>query len=302
MLANRAHAAVTSLPLMAEHLAQWVHQYDLKNARTNLVLDSSRTRLLLTEAPEVAEAELVQAMHWQLKENPEIDIENAIMDCFSIPGQRDRGRQPMAYVVSARKEELRPLVELCSRVGLDLRSIDIAAMTQRNIASLLAEDELGIAMLTFSETQGLLSLSRNGDLFLARDIDVGIRDLLPGNAQPSNEQGLQLASDVVADSRDHLLEMIVLEIQRSMDYYERYFAQPPIQTLALAPLPQEVTDLSEYIASQLGMKVREIDLNRFVLGSKSATADAPINLPLSEQHEYLNAIGAVMRYQFEMRA
>jgi hypothetical protein len=73
-----------------------------------------------------------------------------------------------------------------------------------------------------------------------------------------------------------------------MDYYERYFAQPPIQNLVLAPLPSVIPGLSDEIAHQLGMKVRELDISEIV---DVQTSEFERGL----QSQCLPAIGAALR-------
>ena len=83
------------------------------------------------------------------------------------------------------------------------------------------------------------------------------------------------------------LDAIVLEVQRSLDYYESHFAKPAINSLVIAPLPYEVPGLIKYLAGALGLQVRMLDLNA-VLDMKQ---------PMSEeqQAEVFFAIGAALR-------
>ena len=286
VLQHVGYSPVTSSNAVQEQLQQWVKEYHLKDAMTNIVLDSSKTQLTLTEAPEVKDNELLKAMQWKLKDNPEFDLNNSVIDCFSIPGQRERGRQPMAYIVSASRNDIKPVAGFCSQSHLNLKSIDITAMTQRNIAALMPEDEFGVAMLSFTERQGLLTISRKGNLYLARDIEVGYEDL-HSLAEKQNS-----ADDMVhmVLENEQLLETVVLEIQRSMDYYERYFAQPPVQNLILAPIPEHNPILEEYISTQLGIKVHELDLNSVIQSQGDI-------LSTDRQFEYLFAIGASLRFK-----
>ena len=71
-----------------EIITNWVNEYGLKNLNTNFVLAASDATIMLTEAPEVDDTELKQAMSWKLKDNSDIDVNNSVIDCFSIPGQR----------------------------------------------------------------------------------------------------------------------------------------------------------------------------------------------------------------------
>ena len=277
-------ADVTSLPEIESRLSRWVKEFDLKGTSTNFVLAQSQAGIFLTEAPEVEDKELSKAMRWKLKDNAEVDIEKSIVDVFPIPGQRERGRQPMAYVVSADKKLLKDYVSILEKTHLDLKSIDITALAQRNLASSLPEDENGLAFLTLYANSGLLSLSRKGDLYLARDLDVGYRNFAP---ELENDLTGDLQVEGLPAATQQTLEQIVLEVQRSMDYYERYFAQPPIQSLVLAPLPVTVPGLADEISNQLGMKVRELDLTDII--------DSAREIEHASQGKYLPAVGAALR-------
>ncbi len=277
-------AAVTSLHEMEENLSEWVKEFDVKGSMANFVLAQSQAGIFLTEAPEVEDKELNKAMRWKLKDNTEVDLEKSIVDVFPIPGQRERGRQPMAYVVSADKKLLKGYVALIDKSHLNLKSIDITALAQRNIASHMQEDENGVAFLSLYANSGLLSLSRKSNLYLARDLDVGHKNFASQEASQASG-GLQVEGLPAATQQT--LEQIVLEVQRSMDYYERYFAQPPIQALVLAPLPTPVPGLVDEISNQLGMKVRELDLSDII--------DTQQSIEHSLQSNYLPAIGAALR-------
>jgi len=279
-------APVTSLKEMESTLSDWVKAFNVKDSETNFVLAVSEANILLTEAPEVEDKELNQAMRWKLKDSTEVDMEKSIVDVFPIPGQRERGRQPMAYVVSAEKKLLKGYVALIENCNLNLKSIDITALAQRNIANTLPEDEHGVAFLSLYANSGLLSLSRKGDLYLARDLDVGYRSFsLEAEKSLNREDGLQMEG--LPSATQQTLEQIVLEVQRSMDYYERYFAQPPIQALVLAPLPTPIPGLADEISNQLGMKVRELDVNEIL------SVEQPVERSL--QSKFLSAIGAALR-------
>ena len=279
-------ATVTSLKEMELTLSHWVKEYNVKDSETNFVLALSEANILLTEAPEVEDKELNQAMRWKLKDSAEVDMEKSIVDVFAIPGQRERGRQPMAYVVSAEKKLLKSYISLVENCSLNLKSIDISALAQRNVANTLPEDENGVAFLSLYANSGLLSLSRKGDLFLARDLDVGYKSFaLEMEDNLSADGGLQMEG--LPSATQQTLEQIVLEVQRSMDYYERYFAQPPIQALVLAPLTTPIPGLADEISNQLGMKVRELDINEIF------SIEQPVEHSL--QSKYLSAIGAALR-------
>lgn len=272
-----------SIEQIAKQLREWVQTYQLKSKLTNFVLGPHQFSFVLTETPEVQDQELVNAMRWKTKELLDIEMDEAVIDCLPIPGQKQRGRQPMAYVIAADIDVLKGYATMIEKSELVLRSIDIPAMVQRNIASLLPEDKNGVALLNLYKQTGLLTLTRNGDVYLARDLDVGYANFAK---EKDHDTGMQLEG--LPPATQSTLDAIVLEVQRSIDYYERYFAQPPIHSLVIVPPPQEVSGMVEYIASQLGLQVRELDLN-ILLGLSE-------KLPRTKQSQCMPAIGAALRW------
>lgn len=282
-LSHTAFAAYESIEQLAQQLQQWVQAYHLKNKLTNFALGPHQFSFVLTEAPEVQDNELLTAMRWKIKELLDLDPEETVIDCLPIPGQKQRGRQPMAYVIAADIDVLKSYAGIVEQSELSLRSIDIPAMVQRNIASLLPEDKQGVALLNLYQRTGLLTLTRQGEVYLARDLEVGYGNFA---REAPEESGLQLEG--LPPATQATLDAIVLEVQRSIDYYERYFAQPPVHSLVIAPLPIEVSGMVEYIASQLGLQVRELDLSVLLGLQESMTR---------EQQAYcLSAIGAALRW------
>ena len=59
--------------------------------------------------------------------------------------------------------------------------------------------------------------------------------------------------------RDQLFERIALELQRSLDHFDRQFSNIPLAHLLLAPLPEEL-GLSVYLAANLSAPVEAVNL------------------------------------------
>lgn len=251
-------------------------------------MDSSQSTLLLVEAPEVDPAELKAAVRWRIKDLIDFHVDDAVIDVFDIEGQR--GRTKMMYVVVARIATVQEHINLLEKAHVNLGVIDIAELAQRNIAALLPEDQNGVALLHLTARGGLLTLTRQGSLFLARPIEFGTEQLaatLP--AAQENEFTLDEESDGPPAALRRLMDAIVLEIQRSLDYYESHFGLPPISSLVVAPLAQPVPGLAGYLGGNLGLPVRTLDLNT-VLDCEQTLSD-------ELQARCLPAIGAALRVE-----
>jgi MSHA biogenesis protein MshI len=269
---------------MGNAINRFAKDHHLKDATTHFVLSSHQADTFLTEAPEVADDELNQAMRWKIKDMIDYDIDDAVIDCFAIHGQRERGRQPMAYVVTAAVDVLKAYVSTVEASHLDLQSIDIPALAQRNVAARLPEDKNGVAFLVLDANTGLLTLSKGGELYLSRDLDYGYAHFAKPAAGPAPGE---MAIEGMPPATQSTLDQIVLEVQRSIDYYERYFGQSPINSLVIAPTPQVIPGMVDYMASQLGMRVRELDLNILL--------NLQTRLERELQSQCITAIGAALR-------
>lgn len=273
---------------LSQILRSWSHQYHLKGRSVNYVLDPQQFQFMLVEAPQVQDSELNDALRWKVKDMMEYKPGEAVIDSFSIPGQRERGRQPMAYVVSTTTTTVKEYADSIDETDLILKSIDIPAMVMRNVACHLPEDEAGVAFVHMTEYSGVVTVTRQGVLYLARELDVGFKNFdLSHN--DNVDTGLEL--DGMPPATQNTLDTIILEVQRSLDYYESHFAQPPVQNLVIAPTPEIIPGMIDYIASQLGIMVREIDLNKLLNLQKKLERDM--------QAYCLPVIGAALRWPLD---
>jgi len=276
-------------------LADLAAKYALDAAVCSSLMDAQHSSLLLVEAPEVDPTELKAAVRWRIKDLIDFHIDDAVIDVFDIEGQRERGRAKMMYVVVSRISTVQEHIDALEGAGINLSVIDIAELAQRNIAALLPEDAAGVALLHFSRNGGLLTLTRGGSLFLARTLEFGSDNFaMELAAQAAAQSGadefrIDALEDNLSAGMQRLFDNAVLEVQRSLDYYESHFGLPPISALVLAPTEQPIPGLLGYLASNLGLPVRALDLTTII----------DSNEPLSDalQAQCLPAIGAALRVE-----
>lgn len=228
--------------------------HQLKRARCITLLDESEYSLLLTEAPDVKPEELRTALRWRVKDLIDFHINDATLDAFEVPGA-DGNKSREMYAVAARNEAVRRRADALQDAGINLEIIDIPEMAQRNLAALLPEDAQGVALLSFTHRGGLLTISRQGDLYLSRGLDVGLDHLQQGG-----------------DSAGYL-DRVVLEIQRSLDYFESHFRQSPVQHLVLAPVAAHLPGVLDHLRANLSVAVSVMQLADLVEMGSATPAD-----------------------------
>ena len=226
-----------------EALTRFVQGNDLSAETCNLVLGRDQYQLLLVEAPDVPDEEIREAMRWRIKDLISMPLESAVIDLFFLPGDGAKGGKRMVYVVVVEKQKLQGCIELVKDSGLNLHAIDIGELALRNVALLKEEGKAGtrgLAIARINKGSGNVSLYRDGNLYLSRSFQMNY--------------GGGLLDDLPADN-------LMLEIQRSLDYYERQMGQRP--PAALYIFGDNVTEdkLTEEILRGLPLSVKYLDLS-----------------------------------------
>jgi len=246
--------------------------------RCSTVLAGGEYQMLVVDAPNVAPDELKTAVRWRLKDILDFPVSDATVDVLNIPVENASGRaQQTIFAVAARNSVIGPRQQLFADAKIDLSVIDIPEMAQRNISALMEEEGRGAAMLSFCEDGGLLTVSYKGELYLSRRIDVALEQLL----------------DPDFDRKHGSFDKITLELQRSLDHFERQFSFISVAKLVLAP--SAVTGLEEYLSSNLYTRVESLDLAAlFDLERTPELAD------LAQQQRFFVPLGAALRQEGNM--
>lgn len=258
-------------------LARKAKQFGLKKYDCTTVMGLGEYAVLSVDAPDVPPAELRAAVRWQVKDLIDFHVDDAIIDVFDAPASGAHGQLNKLYVVASRTSTVRERVDQLQDADVNLTTIDIPELVLRNITARLPENEAGVAMVYLTHDRGVVVVARQSTLYFARTLDIGYHYLNQGAVGDSE---LALESNAAFDS-------LVLEVQRSLDYYDRYFAQPPVAALVLAPTVEPVPGLAEYIQQALGLKVRDLDVAEIV--------DCESPLSTTDQAHCLAAIGAALR-------
>lgn len=241
----------------------------LNHTRCATILPSDHYHLLLTEAPQVPENELRAALRWQIKDLIEFNVEQASLDVIDLPLPKRGDAGKPVYVVAADSKAVDQHVAPLHAAQINLQIVDIHEMAQRNIAAALSEDQTGLALVSLTETWGIISLTRAGTLFLTRRIGFGWNH--------------------IADRGESAFEQVQLELQRSIDYFESYLRQPPVQHVILAPAPDRQQQLESHLQANIALPVQTVDLETIV--------DCICTPPDDWQTRHFFACGAALRQE-----
>lgn len=227
-------------------------------AQCSTMLRTGEYDILMVEAPNVPRAEVKGALRWKVKDMVDYPITEATVDFLDIPPEPGAApeRSQQMYAILARNEIIEQRVAQFRKAGLPLEVIEIPETAQRNIAALYEEQERGVALAYFGAEAGLLTITHRGELYLTRRLDVGVDALA---ADPDGEDGGPV-------------ERVALEIQRTLDHFERQFRHVAVGRLLLAPTGRP-TRLLEILRARFEMPVAAVELSE-VLAFGGAAPDA----------------------------
>ncbi len=265
LAAGSAFAAADS-ELLASRLAEWVDEQGVKGAAAQAVLAPGEYHLLQIEAPPVAATEMRQAAAWRVRDLIDFPIDQAVIDTFDPPDTVQRGARRVNVVV-AHRAVIAERIDQIESAGLSLDAIDVAELAQGHISEYLPDDG-GQALLALDEADGLITVYRDGEQYLARTLDNG-------------------RATLANDDTGRVAEAVLLEVQRSLDYFESTLAQPALSTLFVFPPDEGVVGFAETAQDNLGNVVcRSFGLADVVaVGQEPEHADATL----------LRAVGAGLR-------
>lgn len=259
----------------ADDLTRLRRSLSPRATRCSTLADAGSYQVMQVPAPSVPDAEMKTALRWSVKDTLDFPLDDALVDALPIPPDgAPSGRAPMVLAVAARRERLGQRIRHFQKAGLPLTTIDVMESAQRNLAALFEAPGRGLALLTLNDDGGLLTFTRDGALYALRHIDVS-------SAVLANDHDLQ--------AHEPLFERIALELQRSLDNFDRQFSQVTLQRVLVAPHPCQAA-LVAYLKQNLYQTVEAAHLaDALALSPGVALGD------LAAQARGLPAIGLALR-------
>lgn len=224
------------LPRLAHHMKRGRYE-------CAALLRPGEYQLLLVDAPSVPRDELKSALRWKIKDMIDYHVDDATVDVLDIPPPEGAaGRNHMMFAVSANNEILQQKIRQCEQARIALSVIDIPETAQRNIASLYETGDRALGLVHLGEDSGLLTINFRAELYLARRLEIGFQQFADGSA-----------------GREVAVEHLAVEVQRTLDHFDRQFRSVPVTRLLVAP--SRASGIAESLKARLGIDAQDIDLS-----------------------------------------
>jgi MSHA biogenesis protein MshI len=219
--------------------------------------------------------------------------------------------------VAATNVQVREVVELGQALEWPVSVIDIQEIAQRNLqTAAAARDDIGsrasAALVVTADRQALFTISANGELFYSRRLDLpegflamqwsGGEEVLfddspistqsPSSYMPVNEYvpdyagstsydyGSAQTTSGSADSGRERSQRLLVEVQRSLDMWERSWSALPLAGMRVYA-GERTLDLSAWLSQELGQAVLPMEFASIFSGLEDVSTDTlMVCLPL----------------------
>ena len=259
----------------SESMDKLRHDADLASHDYTSLLPPGDYQILMVDAPNVPTTELKTAIRWKIKDGLNYHIDDATVDVLQIPDHKyGSDRAQSLFAIAASNASIKKHIDLFEQAKINLKVIDIQEMAQRNIAALFEQSERALILLSFDDNGGLMTFTLKGELLLARRIEI-----TAGQLQDASEE-----------LREQYRERVELELQRSLDYFDRQYNHLPVsRVLVAAP---DADGLVNLLDEAVETKVEKLELSQVMdISLAPALAD-------SEFSAYaLPTLGAALRQE-----
>ncbi len=259
-------------PAQVQGLSALRQRRQLDQRQLVALLRRGQYQVLTLEAPEAPREEWKSASRWLLQDRVDFPVDSAALDILEIPADAAQRRRPSLIAVAAARTAVLPLIDQGRAAGLDWAAIDIAETALRNISALLEEPGRGQALLHIGAEHSHLVVTAGGELLLSRQMEA--RQASLSQADP--------------DLRQQAFERTSLELQRTLDGFERAFSQVSLARVLVSPA---LDDFIAYVGDLLYAPVQPLRLDEVLdLEAVPALQGNP-----QAQADWLCAIGAALR-------
>lgn len=188
---------------------------NLENVPSVIVIPSDKVESAQIELSDLPEVDVHASLPWQVKELVSIAPQDMICDFIAMDVQPS-GQAPKAQVIATHRSYLEFILE-----PLHESNVPIVAITTEQLVLARMQNTKDAAQLLFvqhSNTAAILLILKNQKICFARKI-----------------RGADAVINMTeAEVVDYGADMVAIEIQRSIDYFESQLKQPPIKNAMIA--------------------------------------------------------------------
>ncbi len=234
--------AVDGQEAQVEALKDWVQRNSLHKTPCVCLVANDDCDVYQVEKPEVDDAEMSQALSWKIKDLINYDVSHAVVDSYPMP-ESNRKNETQVGVVAAREAVVRNYVDSIKATSMSLSALDIHELVRTNLQVVQQSTEQSLALLSLTPESGLLSIYSDTDLYVSREFMIGIDQL-----------------SLATSEDESVFDALLLELQRSLDYFESYYGMGSVTNLRIFPQLKATEKMAMYLQNLTNFDIEFISL------------------------------------------
>lgn len=294
----------------------------LRGLDSVIMLTGKQYQFLQIDTPAVPPEELRSAARYQIRDMLQTHVDDVTIDVVRVGDDKHQGGSGHSFVVAAPNLVVRSALDFTAALDCPVSVIDIQEMALRNLQSALAlrdnpPGRANAALVLLPGQQAMLTICANEELFYTRSFDVpegfltsvwgqavvttapvdgftpveeyvpayGVGDVPFGDdfvlAKPSPSGSSQGSND-----DDEKAQRLVVEVQRSLDVWERTWSSLPLGSLRIYA-GERTAELARWLTQQLGQTVAPLEVDALFPGFDA--------VPVAQQALCLPLLGVLLR-------
>jgi type IV pilus assembly protein PilM len=293
---------ISKLPL-AEAIERIFRDKKIRNGKIATSISGHSVIVKKVSLPAMSEGELAKSIQWEAEQYIPFDLAEVNVDYQVI--EREPGSQKLQVIlVAAKKEKIADYTSVISMAGKIPTVVDIDAFALQNVYELNYDPDPGTvaALLDVGASSTNINIVRGSDFLFTRDIAIGGNQYteflqeelgIPNDEAEEYKLGRGVPVDV-QDTVDQVLrsvsENLLLEVEKTIDYFKTTTYAEDIQQMFLAGGASRTRGLRDYLGEKFQFPVEFLDPFRRIRGlaaaelggeSESAAADFAIAVGLA---------------------
>ncbi len=218
-------------------LEKIIAEQGLSNSAVVLVIPPEKVESVQIEMSELPKVDIQASLPWKLKELVSIPPQDMICDYIEMDIQ-PLGQQAKAQIMATSRTYVEDILAPFHNNKVTIAGITTEQFVLARMQTL--EDTAQLIFVQHKEMAGILLILKNQQICFARKIR-------------GTDAVINMAPEQI---KEYGADMIAIEIQRSIDYYESQLKQPPIKDVLIAIAGANESLVGEILNTNLPVKTR----------------------------------------------
>lgn len=223
--------------------------------------------------PVMSDADLAESIHWEAEQYIPFDIQDVNLDYQILTPPAERTGTMEVMLVAAKKDKIADYTGVVTTVGKTPVVVDVDAFALQNAFEVNYADDQGkvVALVNAGASAININLVSGGTSLFTRDVSIGGNSFteavqkelgLPFEGAEDAKRGLPVNGvrpEDVAPVLHAVMENVLLEIERTFDFYKATSASDRIDKVMVSGGTSLVEHFGEALRERLGTEVDRFD-------------------------------------------